>query len=165
MTILPKRGHLFTPLFFNTKITDFGHLTESGTYKFENVVTWSRKGHKGDIFSLDKLFVPINQDKRNWLVVVVFFDQKRIQVFDSLYVANAGGKESKDVFRYIQDEHRRKHGTELPQKEEWVILTSKETTPRQTNSELLKKCIHSIDASASHTYMILVLQHGTAACS
>jgi hypothetical protein len=159
-----KKRSSFHPSFFYTKITNVGHLTESGTYKFENVVSWSGKGHEGDIFSLDKLFVPINQDERHWLVVVVFFDQKRIQVFDSLYVGN-GSKESQDVFRYIQDEHRRKHGTELPQKEGWVILTSKETTPRQTNSELLNKCIHSIDASASHTYIILVLQHGTAACS
>jgi Ulp1 family protease len=66
-----KKRSSFHPSFFYTKITNVGHLIESGTYKFENVVKWSRKGHEGDIFSLDRLFVPINQDKRHWLVVVV----------------------------------------------------------------------------------------------
>jgi hypothetical protein len=145
-----KRSFWFEPFFF-TKLTTDGDGTANGGYNFTGVDKWSEKiVPDGDIFSLDKLFVPINQTKSHWLVVVVFFEQKRIQVFDSLFEEN-GVEESQVVFKYIQHQHWLKHGIELPQKKEWVIITNSKGKPRQENGELLNKCIHSIDISASHT--------------
>ena len=136
-----KRSSCFWS-FFLTKLMNQDHASENGIYKFENVKSWSKRVNQGDtlhgdIFNLDKLFVPINEDKQHWVVVVVFFEQKRIQVFDSLYT-ESGKKHLEVVFRYIQDEHQRKHGTELPEAAKWALVTSKGTAPRQTNSESLK---------------------------
>ncbi len=115
---------------------------------------WSEKiVPDGDIFSLDKLFVPINEHKTHWLVVVVFFDQKRIAVFDSMH-SGKGENYLRIVFRYIQDEHRRKHETELTEKEKWKLVTSKATAPHQSNCESFKtkQKIMSLSPSLSHTH-------------
>jgi Ulp1 family protease len=156
MTIRIQKEVVLFRVFFYTRIKNNENVSENGIYKFENVMKWSRRVHKGDIFSLDKLFVPINEHKTHWLVVVVFFDQKRIAVFDSMH-SGKGENYLRILFRYIQDEHRRKHATELTEKEKWKLVTSKATAPHQSNCESFKtKQKNHVSLSLSHTHTVFL---------
>ena len=55
----------------------------NGKYSYENVKRWGRKTSRQNIFQLDKVFFPINVNQSYWSLVVVFMQEKRIQVYDS----------------------------------------------------------------------------------
>jgi Ulp1 family protease len=51
-----------------------------GKYAYNRVRTWRNSVPGKDVFSLDKLFIPINQGGQHWVFVVVFVQQKRIGI-------------------------------------------------------------------------------------
>jgi Ulp1 family protease len=52
----------------------------------EDVSRWTRspiERHKIDVFSLDKIFIPINFEDTHWMMAIIFIDRKEICIFDS----------------------------------------------------------------------------------
>ena len=103
-----------------------------GQYEYRNVKLWSKRVHGKDIFDLDKIFFPINQDQMHWLCVVVFMVEKRIQVYDS--IGPDGGQHYLDsIFQYLKDEHLDKKKCPLPDLDQWELVTCTTNTPDQRN--------------------------------
>jgi sentrin-specific protease 1 len=127
-----KRSHFFKS-FFVTKQLNEGHDDPNmeGKYEYKNVERWSRFAPGGDLFNLDKIFFPINTNRSHWICAVVFFKEKRIQMYDSM---GAGGMHYlKHIFRYLQDEHRAKKGCPMPDLDEWTLVPCTRDTPSQQN--------------------------------
>ena len=129
-----KRSHFFKS-FFITKLLNEGHSNPEieGTYEFKNVKRWSKKVPGKDIFNLDKIIFPINQNNMHWLCAVAFMQEKRIQLYDSM--GSRGLYYLKSIFRYIQDEHKAKKGSDLPDIDQWELVPTTSDTPRQRNGE------------------------------
>jgi sentrin-specific protease 1 len=91
----------FSNTYFYTKMVD-------DTYCFQKIARWSKKL---DIFALDRMIIPINEVEIHWFLAVINFKKQRIEIWDSM------GSRHLDVidalFRYLQDEHRAKKGSDL----------------------------------------------------
>ena len=75
----------------------------------------------GDIFQLEKVFIPINRTLQHWLLAVVFMKERRVQLFDSL-----GDKKDYHaaqlaaIQKFLCDQYARSHaGDLLPNQDEW----------------------------------------------
>ena len=125
-------------------------LVDGEGYQYDNVKRWTRKDKpvKNDeywsqrfkdttVFEFDKLFFPINITNTHWTLAVIYVTEKRIQYYDS--IAGYGGPALEDkylnaLFQWLQDEHKDKCGTELPDKESWKKdRCNKKSTPQQKN--------------------------------
>lgn len=126
-----KRSHFFKS-FFMTKLLNEGNY---GTYDYNNVKGWSNKVPGGDIFFLDKIFVPININQMHWMCAMMDMTNKRIYMYDSM--ADNGTKYLEILFRYIQDEHVAKKGAILPDIDEWELVGHQPGTPVQQNGTFL----------------------------
>eukprot|EP00980_Cylindrotheca_fusiformis_P008183 scaffold1734_cov196-Cylindrotheca_fusiformis.AAC.5 len=127
-----KRSHFFKS-FFITKLLNEGHSDPAmdGKYEYRNVKRWSKKVPGKDIFKLDKIFFPINQGQMHWFCGVVFMQEKRIQIFDSM---GTGGRHYlESIFQYLQDEHMDKKKCPLPDIHEWELVGTTRDTPSQRN--------------------------------
>jgi len=126
------RCHFFKS-FFMTKILNEGHANADieGTYEYRNVKRWSKKVPGKDIFKLDKIIFPINQSNAHWICGVVFMQEKRIQMYDSL--GGSGRLYIDALFKYIQDEHQDKKKVPLPDIDEWKLVTTERACPSQRN--------------------------------
>jgi hypothetical protein len=127
-----KRCHFFKSFFF-TKLLNEGHANPDmdGTYEYKNVKRWSKKVPGKDIFKLDKVIFPINVQRMHWICAVAFITEKRIQIYDSM---GAGGSYYLDsIFRYLQDEHKDKKGSPLPDIDDWQLVPTTSDAPRQRN--------------------------------
>jgi len=108
-----------------------------GKYNYENVIRWIDI----DIFSMDKIFIPINEDNVHWILVVVDNKNRVIQHYDSLHKQIEKKGESKEgpkeyytmeesydleavwnksrkkkletVLQYLNDKHLTTHGINL----------------------------------------------------
>jgi hypothetical protein len=81
----------------------FYTLLSNGGYNYSRVQKWTRKI---DIFTLDKVFVPVHLGN-HWCLAVINFADKRFEYYDSL-----GGENPKcleRLRRYVKDEYRTKH--------------------------------------------------------
>lgn len=99
----------------------------------------------GDIFDLDKLFVPLNDGNRHWRMAVVFMLEKRIAVYDSLRTARQLLLNyAQNLLRYLRDEHMEKKKVDLPDWKEWKLEAG--ISPRQPNSRynLLKGVVYLV---------------------
>ena len=130
-----KRSHFFKS-FFITKLLNEGHNdpTMKGQYEYKNVKGFSKRVPGKDISDLDKLFFPINKSNNHWLCVVVFMNEKKIQVYDSM--RSNGQLYLDSIFRYLQDENKKKHRAP-PKLEEWKLIDCTEDTPQQNNGKCL----------------------------
>jgi sentrin-specific protease 1 len=125
------RSHFFKS-FFMTKLRNEGDQTgKHGVYEYRNVKRWSKNVPGKDIFKLEKIFFPINQNNMHWTLAVAFMKQKRIQFYDSM--GGDGMVYLKDIFQYLQDEHREKKGCALPDLDQWTLAPCTKDTPRQLN--------------------------------
>lgn len=125
------RSHFFKS-FFMTKLRNEGDETgKHGVYEYRNVKRWSKNVPGKDIFKLDKIIFPINQNNMHWTSAVVFMKQKRIQFYDSM--GGDGMLYLKDIFQYLKDEHREKKGSDLPDADQWTLVPCTRDTPRQLN--------------------------------
>jgi hypothetical protein len=130
-----RKRNLFFQSYFATKLVNVGHLSKAGEYEYTNVSNWSRNFPIQDIFSVEKIFFPINHNQNHWLCVVVYMEERRIEMYDSRVSslqATSGVLES--IFRYLQDEHLDKKKTPLPGLDEWMLISSPDGTPQQNNS-------------------------------
>jgi sentrin-specific protease 1 len=84
-----------------------------------------------DIFNLNKIIFPINQNNQHWTIAVVFMQEHKIQYYDSL--GGSGKHYLHTLLRYLQDEHLDKKRTPMPSPELWNLVPCTEDTPRQLN--------------------------------
>ncbi|TMW62575.1 hypothetical protein Poli38472_005193 [Pythium oligandrum] len=117
--VLEKPSHFFSS-FFYTKVSE-------GGYNFINVRRWTRKI---DLFSMDKIFVPVNVSNTHWCLAVIFMTEKRIQYFDSM--AGPGTKCLEVLLKYLHDEMQ--HKKQQPfDSEGWELVETVPGTPQQEN--------------------------------
>ncbi|KAG7401358.1 hypothetical protein PHYBOEH_001774 [Phytophthora boehmeriae] len=117
--VLEKRSHFFNS-FFYTKVSE-------GGYNFINVRRWTRKI---DIFSMDKIFMPVNVGNMHWCMAAIFMTEKRIQYFDSM--GGAGTACLNVLLRYLRDESEHKKKQKFDD-EGWELVSTTPDTPSQTN--------------------------------
>jgi len=125
-----KRSHFFASYFYSS-LTN-AHSTHSrGTYDFEAVKRWIKKVPGQDIFNLRKLFIPININNRHWTLVVISFEEKQINYYDSMY-DNSGMDEMLHIYQYLMDldvENKYTGG-----QHDWKFeISSKNRVPQQKN--------------------------------
>ncbi|KAF4324401.1 hypothetical protein BBO99_00001644 [Phytophthora kernoviae] len=117
--VLEKRSHFFNS-FFYTKVSE-------GGYNFINVRRWTRKI---DLFSMDKIFMPVNVGNMHWCMAAIFMTEKRIQYFDSM--GGAGTACLNVLLRYLRDESEHKKKQKFDD-EGWELVSTMPNTPSQTN--------------------------------
>ena len=80
-----QQGQAKTSLFFPTT---FMYLLldkePSKKYTFANVEGWFMRNHSDMIKDTKKIFIPINISRLHWALVVIFFETKNINYYDSL---------------------------------------------------------------------------------
>ena len=87
-----------------------------------------RNGLGGNIFLLDKLFIPINHPGVHWALVCVFVQAKAIYYYDSL--GEGGRTVVSAIHQYLEEEHMRKYKKGLPKG--WRLIPDT-PCPRQDN--------------------------------
>ena len=122
-----KRCHFFKS-FFLTKLFDEGATDQ---YRYGNVKRWSKKVPGKDLFALDKIFFPMNLSNMHWACAVIYMQEKRIQVYDSMH--GPGDEQLRGLMQYVKDEWKAKKGGELPDADEWNLVTCEPDTPSQHN--------------------------------
>jgi sentrin-specific protease 1 len=114
-------NHYFSCFFFSCL------LQENNCYNFERVQRWSTDVN---IFSLNKLFIPVNLNRSHWALIVVFFTEKSIRYYDSLHLN--GNSYLNASFRYLKEEYEAKYCVENTEWEQWT-LESPRNIPKQEN--------------------------------
>eukprot|EP01053_Blabericola_migrator_P000083 Blabericola_migrator_1__82@NODE_101_length_14318_cov_135_243281_g28_i1_p5_GENE_NODE_101_length_14318_cov_135_243281_g28_i1NODE_101_length_14318_cov_135_243281_g28_i1_p5_ORF_typecomplete_len499_score66_35Peptidase_C48/PF02902_19/5_1e39Acetyltransf_14/PF03421_16/0_21Peptidase_C5/PF00770_18/1_2Peptidase_C5/PF00770_18/2_7e02_NODE_101_length_14318_cov_135_243281_g28_i1993311429 len=126
--------------------------TSSGQreYSYSRVKRWtSRK--KIDVFSYDLLLIPLHVQKIHWALGAVDFKSKLVFFFDSL------GSEPDPQFyptilQYLDDEHKDKKGTPLPDKDAWLFggnnYSHSRLVPQRTLSHF--RIFSSPDSTTTH---------------
>jgi len=125
-----------------TKLLNIGHKKQDKKYDYNQVKTWSTAAVPGkDLFLLDKIFFPIHNGNAHWTLAVVFMQEKRIQMYDSLSNGSEEGAQIylKAIFQYLRDDHVNKKKCEMPCQKEWTLGDAQEDTPQQTNGMLWYK--------------------------
>lgn len=118
-----RKGSAFFTSFFATKLLNEGNHVMDGEYSYRNVSNWASKlmkGVGGDIFEMDKIFFPFNCGRCHWVCAVVDMKRKTIFIVDPM-----GGNHTRylqHLFRYLQDEHKIKKGSPLPEVEKWRVM-------------------------------------------
>ena len=84
-----------------------------------------------DIFKLDKIFFPVNQGNQHWNLIIAFMQEKRIQYYDSM--GGLGIDDMNFLLNYFKDEHLERKHFPLPNAQEWKLVSTTHTTPRQPN--------------------------------
>jgi len=111
--------------FFNSFFYPLLSVNENG-YNFKRVAKWSKNI---DIFSLDKVLIPVHQGK-HWCLAVINLSNKRMEYYDSM-----GGKNDtcvETLRKYIVDEYiaKKKESYELS---DWQDYTPGSRVPQQNN--------------------------------
>jgi hypothetical protein len=112
--------------FFYTKLTN-------GGYNYTGVRNWaSRRGI--DLFGgkVDMMLLPLHiSDQAHWALGVV-----NMKNFQTIYLDSLGGENLEFhsvILQYLQDEHRKQCGVDLPNLESWSRGNPPSTLPLQTN--------------------------------
>ena len=106
-TRLPS--HFFNSYMFEKMLEP----AKRNSYSYKAVKRWTRKFNntKGNIFGLDKVFIPVNIGSTHWCLTVAFIRGKRLQYYDSM--GGSGRKYLEALKQYLKDEAEklRKAGT------------------------------------------------------
>jgi Ulp1 family protease len=113
-------SHYFNSFFYSK-------LTEGGRYNYGNVKRWSKKF---DVFSLNKVFLPINLNNTHWVMAVVKITQHEIHYYDSM--SGSGQRHLRHILQWLQDESKEKKKTELDTSS-WQLIDGEEDVPQQGN--------------------------------
>jgi sentrin-specific protease 1 len=110
---------------FNTFF--YAKLTQKNTYQFQNVSRWTKKI---DLFSLDKVIIPIHLGS-HWTLAVINVRDKRFEYYDSLdghheYIL-------KDLKRYLKDEYKDKKKSEIDLSDWEFYIPNRKEIPQQLN--------------------------------
>jgi Ulp1 family protease len=140
-----KRNGFFNS-FFMTKLLNEGNSNRSriGEYEYNNIRNWSTNFVPGgDIFKVDKLFFPINVERTHWVLAVADILNEKIEMYDSgsrKYNYQSIGKNGirclETLLRYLEDKHKHKKKTPLPNTNRWQLIPCQSDTPQQQNSKL-----------------------------
>jgi sentrin-specific protease 1 len=115
--------------YFNTFFMERLRVTNNG-YTYENVQRWSRKF---DVFSLEKVYIPVHVGQ-HWTLVVVDLVKKGVHYYDS-YISSDNGEAidiMEDTLTWLQDEARDKKETIL-NADEYTLFPTDESVPQQEN--------------------------------
>ena len=110
--------------YFNSFFVD--KLLQNGAYCYSNVKRWTRKI---DVFSMDKVFFPVNIANTHWALAVVWVSRKQIRYFDSMSGAGKGYVEG--LRRWLAEERKERKG-EVLSLEDWTC-GSMRGIPQQQN--------------------------------
>jgi len=100
-------------------------------YSYKDVKRWSKRA-KVDIFQMDCMLFPMNVNGMHWAVGVVDFKDRGFRYLDSMF-----GSPHRNFVRffrrYVNDEHRSKHGMPLEDIHSWGMLEEPLGVPQQRN--------------------------------
>lgn len=116
-----RRPSWFFSSFFIAKVL------EDGEYSYSRVKRWAKRF---DAFAQDKIFFPVNIANNHWVLVVAHVMKKKVVFYDSFH--SSGKKYVDAVYRWLQDEHKAKKGTEMDCNG-WEVIPRDDTVPRQLN--------------------------------
>ena len=118
-------SHFFS-IFFMNKLLEFG------TYTYGNVSSWSKKI---DVFTQDKIFVPINIDNSHWVMLIVYLSIKTIKYYDSM--GGNGGVFLEAMLHYLKDESEQRSKFRRPRVTfditDWILTSAGNRCPQQNN--------------------------------
>ena len=101
-----------------------------GAYEYKRVQRWTKTF---DLFSLNKVFIPINIDDTHWTLAVIDMTNKVIRYYDSS--GGAGREYLGKLLDYVKDEWTHKKRTSPPAwMSEWRLIEGSQSTPQQHNS-------------------------------
>ena len=114
--------------FFWLKLSDDGK-----GYNYKSVQRWtSRK--KIDIFSFDRMIVPMNVGRNHWALGFVDMKNKVVRYYDSLAAGTVHTRFSEFILKYLEDEFKdKKKGEECPQFTTEFSTEPAEDIPQQRN--------------------------------
>ena len=128
----PRRKCAVFSSFFVATLLQEDHVNPDirGEVNYDRVEGWATNiAPDGDLFKLDKLFIPVNLNKNHWVLVVVDFQASTISCHDSL-----GERQEKlvqDIHFYLLLQEAKVHGYHRPHRR-WLTI-SKAPTPIQNN--------------------------------
>ena len=104
-------------------------------FKYHDNVDWWLKV---DLFSLDKLVVPINLANNHWILACIFVCLEKIQIFDSIKPSSDKVCRRHNTFLqallvYVQDEHEERQGYPLTNASKWTLIIDHISTAWQRN--------------------------------
>lgn len=107
----------------------FEKLLNEGThqYQYKNVRKWTKNI---DIFSCDKVLIPINNNNVHWTLLVFYMLLKEVHFYDSM--SGDGAKYLKNGLRWLADESMDKKKTAL-NTHEWKLSHQEIHVPQQHN--------------------------------
>eukprot|EP00817_Percolomonadidae_sp_ATCC50343_P005812 CAMPEP_0117419814 /NCGR_PEP_ID=MMETSP0758-20121206/1295_1 /TAXON_ID=63605 /ORGANISM="Percolomonas cosmopolitus, Strain AE-1 (ATCC 50343)" /LENGTH=367 /DNA_ID=CAMNT_0005201093 /DNA_START=638 /DNA_END=1737 /DNA_ORIENTATION=+ len=123
MQLLGKRKTLSKNYFFNTFF-----YTKLGRSGYAGVKRWTRKF---DLFSYDKIFVPIHQSA-HWTLAVINLRDKRFEYYDSL--GGFGDRVISDLADYMEEEWKDKKGGGTSPTHHFTHYQPSSEVPQQSNS-------------------------------
>ena len=120
-----RRNHFFRSHFFQALYPPNGEPT-AANYCFDGVKTWTRRVHNRNIFKLDKIFFPCFV-AGHWMCIIICMQERAIMFYDSLPVISQkdgcsfGYRYSKGLLRFLTDEWKKNHDSELPNLNQWNL--------------------------------------------
>jgi hypothetical protein len=95
-------------------------MGEDEIYSYDSLTRWTKDV---DIFKLDKILIPINENQSHWIVVKVSMLQKSIELYDPMGQRQNPHVYLNNVFLFIKDEHLKRKGEVLPDASSWRLIT------------------------------------------
>lgn len=116
-----KPSHFFNNFFMERLL-----ITDK-KYNYANVKRWSKNF---DIFTMHKIFVPINLSNTHWTMAVVYMEANEIHYYDSM---SGRGEQYMTALRsWVADEARSKCSQELDMSD-WKLISREQHVPQQLN--------------------------------
>lgn len=129
--MMNERGQAHADLpkchFFNTFF--YSKLIQGGKYQYANVRRWTRKT---DLFSMDKIIIPVHLGK-HWTLCVINLRDKRYEYYDSMGGVATGHKIIKIMKQYIHDESMDKKKQPFVTDDWETFIPDRYTLPQQKN--------------------------------
>ena len=123
----PKKIHCFSSFFWTRLMEGKNKLGSDSGYQYTNVRRWTRNM---DIFALDVILVPINEDRTHWVLAAIYPQQSQILFYDSFH---SEGRQYLEALRqYVTDEAKSRN----KKPREWTLVTGTAAgtdSPMQTN--------------------------------
>jgi sentrin-specific protease 1 len=116
-----KKSHFFNSFFMERLI-----ITD-GKYTYANVKRWSKKF---DVFTLNKVYFPVNISNMHWTLAIVDIVNKEIHYYDSM--SGSGGRFLNALQQWLVDEAKVKKGQTLDPNE-YTLIDREPHVPQQKN--------------------------------
>ena len=109
-------------------------LMEGNTYNYNNIKSWVRRWTAGSIFSQHHIYIPVNINNQHWVLVVINFQHKKIQYYDSS--SYPGQTYANNILRFVLDEATNEPNrvTRNIQMSGWTIDINTDVLPKQHNN-------------------------------